>query len=270
MPLLAVNGTARAASQPLANGGAEVCEATVRRYLPLVRDVAHTIARRKPPNVEFEELMSWGMEGLLDAYERYRPDKHASFGTYARFRVRGAILDNLREQDRLSRTARRRVTLLDRTRERLEALLFRQPAEDEIARALQIDLAELRTMEVEADYRVLSIEEMATVHDGQGDVEQHMPDHESDPFLAVVAKEHARLLVSALRRLPEKEHVAVALYYASDLTMREVGTVLGLTESRVSQLHSQALSRLRRLLQPFFATEREPAIGCGHTAQSAG
>lgn len=260
-----MNGAAQASSPVPAAYGAGLCDATVRRYLPLVRDVAHTIARRKPPQVEFEELLSWGMEGLLDAYERYRPDRHASFGTYARFRVRGAILDNLREQDRLSRSARRRVTLLDRTRERLEAALCRQPGEDEIARALQIDLVELRTMTAEADYRVLSIEDLTTIHDGRGEVDQHMPDHESDPLLAVLAQERVRLVTAALRRLPEKEHTAVALYYGGDLTMREVGAVLGLTESRVSQLHSQALARLRQFLRPHFASKKEVE----HSAWSA-
>ena len=84
-------------------------DAVLRRHLPLVRDVAHQVARRKPPHVEVDELVSWGMEGLLDAYRRFRPDKHASFRTYARYRVRGVIMDNLRERDLLSRTARRKT-----------------------------------------------------------------------------------------------------------------------------------------------------------------
>ena len=106
---------------------AGTADAVLRRHLPLVRDVAHQVACRKPPHVEVDELMSWGMEGLLDAYRRFRPDKHASFRTYARFRVRGVIMDNLRERDLLSRTARRKAVLLDRTRARLEATLGRTP-----------------------------------------------------------------------------------------------------------------------------------------------
>src|SRR6185369_11039582 len=116
-------------------------DAVLRRHLPLVRDVAHQVACRKPPHVEVDELMSWGMEGLLDAYRRFRPDKHASFRTYARFRVRGVIMDNLRERDLLSRTARRKAVLLERTRSRLEARFGRAPHEDEIAAALKIDVA---------------------------------------------------------------------------------------------------------------------------------
>jgi len=97
-------GNAFAKSEPSA-------DVVLRRHLPLVRDVAHQIACRKPPHVEVDELVSWGMEGLLDAYRRFRPDKHASFRTYARFRVRGVIMDNLRERDLLSRTARRKAVL---------------------------------------------------------------------------------------------------------------------------------------------------------------
>lgn len=223
-------------------------DAAVRRHLPLVRDVAQSIASRKPPQVEYDELVSWGMEGLLDAWHRFRPDKHASFRTYARFRVRGAILDNLRERDWLSRTARRKVVLLERTRMRLEAAFGRAPTEEEIARELQIDLRTLRAMNTDTDVGTVSVEDLAPADAQSYDVGQHMPDHKSDPLLAVLDQERTHLVSAALRRLPDKEHAALALYYRSDLTMREVATELGLSESRVSQLHSQALVRLRALL----------------------
>ena len=223
-------------------------DAVLRRHLPLVRDVAHQVACRKPPHVELDELMSWGMEGLLDAYRRFRPDTHASFRTYARFRVRGVILDNLRERDLLSRTARRKAVLLERTRARLEAVLGRTPHEDEIAGALKVDVAKLRAMMAETDFATVSVEDLRSSDDRPYDVDRHMPDHASDPLRAVLGRERARLVNAAIRRLPEKEHAAVALYYRSDRTMREVADSLGLSESRVSQLHSQALVRLRALL----------------------
>jgi RNA polymerase sigma factor FliA len=237
------SGTAPNHARP--TGGAD---AVLRRHLPLVRDVAHQVACRKPPHVEVDELMSWGMEGLLDAYRRFRPDKHASFRTYARFRVRGVIMDNLRERDLLSRTARRKAVLLERTRSRLEATLGRTPGEHEIAAALKIDVAKLRTMAAETDFATVSVEDLRTSDDRPDDVERHMPDHASDPLRAVLGRERARLVNAAIRRLPEKEHVAVSLYYKSDRTMREVADSLGLSESRVSQLHSQALVRLRGIL----------------------
>lgn len=223
-------------------------DAVVRRHLPLVRDVAHQVACRKPPYVEVDELVSWGMEGLLDAHRRFRPDKHASFRTYARFRVRGVIMDNLRERDLLSRTARRKAVLLDRTRTGLEARLGRAPGEGEVADALKIDLTKLRTMTSDTDFATISVEDLRTSDDRPYEVDRHMPDHASDPLRTILGRERARLVNAAIGRLPEKEHAAVTLYYKSDRTMREVADSLGLSESRVSQLHSQALVRLRALL----------------------
>lgn len=223
-------------------------DAVLRRHLPLVRDVAHQVACRKPPHVELDELMSWGMEGLLDAYRRFRPDKHASFRTYARFRVRGVIMDNLRERDLLSRTARRKAVLLERTRAKLEAALGRVPGEDEIAAALKIDLAKLRSMTSDTEFGTVSVEDLRRPDDRVYEVDRLMPDHAADPLRAILGRERARLVNAAISRLPEKEHAAVTLYYKSDRTMREVADTLGLSESRVSQLHSQALGRLRTML----------------------
>jgi RNA polymerase sigma factor for flagellar operon FliA len=230
-----------------ASPGASI-DAVLRRHLPLVRDVAHQVACRKPPHVEVDELMSWGMEGLLDAYRRFRPDKHASFRTYARFRVRGVIMDNLRERDLLSRTARRKAVLLERTRTKLEAMLGRTPGEADVAAALRIDLTKLRTMTTETDFGTVSVEDLGSGDDRVHEVERHMPDHASDPLRAILGRERARLVNAAIGQLPQKEHAAVTLYYKSDRTMREVADTLGLSESRVSQLHSQALVRLRAML----------------------
>ncbi len=242
-----VRAASAAAPDPFARPTG-TADAVLRRHLPLVRDVAHQVAVRKPPHVDVDELMSWGMEGLLDAYRRFRPDKHASFRTYARFRVRGVIMDNLRERDLLSRTARRKAVLLERTRSRLEATLGRTPAEDEMASALKINVTKLRTMAAETDFATVSVEDLRTGNDRPHEVDRHMPDHTSDPLRTVLGRERARLVNAAIQRLPEKEHAAVMLYYKSDRTMREVADTLGLSESRVSQLHSQALVRLRGLL----------------------
>lgn len=245
---------AEPASKAFPNGGARAgCEAVLRQHLPLVRDVAHGIACRHPPRVEFDELMSWGMEGLFDAYQRYRPDKHASFRTYARFRVRGVILDNLREHDWLSRTARKKAVLFDRTRSRLEALLGRSPREDELAAALHVDIATLRGMAAQTEFGTVSFEDLSHPEHGPNEVDQHMPDRESDPLRTLLEDERAHLVAAALRRLPEKEYAALELYYRRDLTMREVAETLGLSESRVSQLHSQAVERLRAFLRPGFS-----------------
>jgi RNA polymerase sigma factor for flagellar operon FliA len=255
-----VDGAARVGEhRPGTNGAAHArrdrsdeaaAEAVVRRHLALVREVAYTIADRRRARADFDELVSWGLEGLLDAHRRFRPDKHASFRTYARFRVRGAILDNLRDRDWLSRTARRRAVALERTRDHLEATRGRAPTEEELAAALQLDLATVRTIAAQAELATISVEDLAAAPRAVSDVEPHLPDRSSDPLRALLERERARLLTVAVRQLPEKEHAAVALYYRQDLTMRQVADALGLSESRVSQLHSQALGRLRALLDP--------------------
>jgi RNA polymerase sigma factor for flagellar operon FliA len=237
-------------------------EAILSRHLPLVRSVAHALACRHPPRGDFEDLVSWGIEGLLDAYARYRAERRTSFAAYARFRIRGAILDNLRATDPLSRTARRKAILLERTRERLEGGLGRRPTHEEMARALEIDLQALWTMAAQAEYgREISLEDVGVDHDGERDPGEPFPDERADPQLAVLARERLRLVAAAVERLSAKERATVTLYYAKDLTMREVGERLGLTESRVSQLHFQALGRLRALLGAHFGSEPER---CAH------
>jgi RNA polymerase sigma factor for flagellar operon FliA len=224
-------------------------DAVLRRHLPLVRDVAHQVACRKPPHVEVDELMSWGMEGLLDAYRRFRPDKHASFRTYARFRVRGVIMDNLRERDLLSRTARRKAVLLERTRTRLEATLGRTPGEHEIAAALKIDLAKLRAMTSETDFGTVSVEDLRTSDDRPYDVDRHMPDHGSDPLRAILWTRACTPRERGHRSAPrEGARGGRALLQERSARCARSPTSLGLSESRVSQLHSQALTRLRAIL----------------------
>jgi len=226
-------------------------ETILHDFLPLVQGVARKLTSFVPPHVEFDDLVSWGVQGLLEAHQRYRADRGASFGTYARFRVRGAILDNLRRQDHFSRAARKK---LDRARASLEMTLRRQPREEEMAAALRVDLPALRTMAMEANHEVVSIEDVAATHGESGDVNDHMLDHDSDPLLALLVQERRALVVAALRRLPDRERTAMLLYYSADLRMREIALALGLSEARVSQLHAQAKERLRALLARDFAS----------------
>ena len=230
-------------------------DAMLRRYLPLVRSAAYALSRWKPPHIDFDDLLNWGIHGLLDAYQRYDPDRRASFGTYARFRVRGTILDNLRAQDRMSRSSRQKAVLLERTHDRLEATLKRAPTEEEVARAIGVDLTAVRAMAAEARAGCeVALGELCACKE-EHDVNEHLADNESDPQLAVLAGERSSLIVAALVGLTAKERVVVTLYYAKDLTMREVAHVLGVTESRVSQLHSRALTRLRLYLGPRLAPD---------------
>lgn len=229
--------------------GAAVDE-VVRAHLPLVRQVVLGIQATLPPSVEFEEAMSWGMDGLLDACRRYDPSRATRFRTYARIRIRGAILDALRSLDWMSRTARHRANeLLEKSR-RLEHRLGRRPSQEEIAAAMGLRLEDLHDLLGQAGaISLVSVEDVA--FDAAGESLGHEDvcgGGVSDPLLLLLDRERRRELSAAIDRLPGKERALVPLYYGSDLTMKEVGARLGITESRVSQLHARALSRLRGML----------------------
>lgn len=228
----------------------------VRAHLPLVRHVVRRLAARKPPHIEFEELVSWGIDGLLDAFTKYDARKEAAFATYAQFRIRGAILDRLRGLDWVSRGVRQKAAVLDRAYRQLANKLGRPASEEEVAEALGISLADLGAQLAEVGrMSLLSLEDLGI---GGGGGEERLPIEKlleggpGDPMQAVLSRERVELVSQAVERLPEKERVVIALYYHEGLTMREVGAVLDLTESRVSQLHAQALLRLRGLLREHF------------------
>jgi RNA polymerase sigma factor for flagellar operon FliA len=226
----------------------------IRAYLPLVRRVVQRLAIRKPPQVELDELLSWGIEGLLDAFKKYDPKKQAAFATYAQFRIRGAILDRLRGMDWVSRSVRQKATLLEKTYRRLEGTLGRPATEEEAAAALGMTLPELHALLSEVGQMSLFSLEDLGVGAGQERVqlERLLEGEGSDPMHELLSRERVDLVTEAIRSLPEKEQTVIALYYHEGITMKEVGAVLGLTESRVSQLHAQALLRLRGLLREHF------------------
>jgi RNA polymerase sigma factor for flagellar operon FliA len=226
----------------------------VRKYLPLVRWLVQRLATRKPPQVEIDEMVSWGIEGLLDALKKYDARKQAAFETYAQFRIRGAILDRLRGMDWVSRSIRQKASLLEKTYQRLEASLGRPATEEEVAAALDLSLPALHALLSEVGQMSLfSLEDLGldATHE-RLQVERILEGEGYDPMHAVLSRERASLVADAIRRLPEKERTVVALYYHDGLTMKAVGGVLGLTESRVSQLHAQALLRMRGLLHEHF------------------
>jgi len=238
-------------------------EEAVRAYLPLVRWLVQRLAVRKPPQVELDEMVSWGIEGLLDAMKKYDPAKQAAFATYAQFRIRGAILDRLRGMDWVSRSVRQKASLLERTYRQLEGTLGRPACEEEVAAALQLSLPELHGLLSEVGQMSLFSLEDLGVENGRDrwHVERLLDGDGSDPMQALLSRERADLVADAIAGLPEKERTVVALYYHEGITMKEVGAVLGLTESRVSQLHAQALLRLRGLLREHFGTPSDAPTG---------
>jgi RNA polymerase sigma factor for flagellar operon FliA len=242
-------------SRPAAQGTVLPDEA-IRAYLPLVRRVVQRLAIRKPPQVELDELISWGIEGLLDAFKKYDARKQAAFATYAQFRIRGAILDRLRGMDWVSRSVRQKASMLEKTYHRLEGTLGRPASEEEVAEALGLTLPALHALLSEiGQMSLFSLEDLGV---GSGrervNLEKLLDGSDADPMQALLSRERVDLVSEAIRRLPDKERTVIALYYHEGITMKEAGAVLGLTESRVSQLHAQALLRLRGLLREHFKT----------------
>jgi RNA polymerase sigma factor for flagellar operon FliA len=236
-------------------------EDVLRRYLPLVRRVVQRLAVRKPPHIELDDLVSWGIVGLLDAIEKYDPKKEALFSTYAQFRIRGAILDHLRSLDWVPRSVRQKAALIEKVSHELEGRLGRPPVEEEIAGELELTLGQYQELLGKVgEMTLFSLEDLGfgggeerLAHDGDDD------EADADPLRALLSQERVHLVSDAIGRLPEREKLVIALYYNEDLTMKEVGGVLGLTESRVSQLHSQAMLRLKRYLTSKLATSEPEA-----------
>jgi RNA polymerase sigma factor for flagellar operon FliA len=219
----------------------------VQRFTPLVKRIAHYLMVRCPASVQIDDLVQNGMIGLLDAIERFETGMGAQFETYAAQRIRGAMLDGLRENDWLPRGLRRDLRRVELAIARLEQEFGRPPSEDELARALGIPLADYQKILQDArGHQVISFEDLI---EEDGDfLDRHFADDAGDPSRILEDESLKRQLVRGIERLPEREKLMMALYYEQDLNLREIGEVMGVTESRVCQLHSQAVARLRARL----------------------
>src|SRR5881397_814226 len=233
----------------------------LRRHLPLVRRVVQRLAARKPPHIEVDDLVSWGIVGLLDAIAKYDPKKEASFATYAQFRIRGAVLDHLRSLDWVPRSVRQKASLIEKISHALEGTLGRPPTEEEIADELGLSLDSYQELLTRVgEMTLFSIEDLGFRNgEERFKIEQRLDDDDIDPLGALLTRERVDLVGEAIARLPQREQLVVTLYYHEELTMKEVGGVLGLTESRVSQLHSQAVLRMKGYLRELFQPAAEEA-----------
>ncbi|SBT05877.1 RNA polymerase sigma factor FliA [Candidatus Propionivibrio aalborgensis] len=217
----------------------------IQRFAPLVKRIAYHLMARLPSSVQVDDLIQNGMMGLLDAINRFEAGMGAQFETYAAQRVRGAMLDGLRENDWLPRSLRRDFRRIEVAISQLEQEYGRTPSESELAETLGMALAEYQKMLQDArGHQLISFEDM--IDDGNEDfLERHLSDDSNEPSRILEDESLRKSLVQGIELLPEREKLMMALYYEQDLNLREIGEVMGVTESRVCQLHSQAVARLR-------------------------
>ncbi|TDV39756.1 FliA/WhiG family RNA polymerase sigma factor [Actinophytocola oryzae] len=222
----------------------------VLHYAPLVKYVAGRVGTGLPAHVEVADLIQSGIFGLVDAIEKFEPERGLKFETYAMQRIRGAILDDLRAQDWVPRSVRGRAREVERALERLGAQLRRTPTDGELADELGLSLNELRDVYAQLQLTsVVALDELAAAGRGPTPLADILEDQEAlDPVALLVDQDNRRQLAQAIAHLAERDRVVVTLYYFENLTLAEIGRVLGVTESRVCQLHTRAVLRLRAKL----------------------
>jgi RNA polymerase sigma factor for flagellar operon FliA len=223
-------------------------EQLLERYTPLVKYVVERLAVGLPKNVDHADLRSAGVLGLLDAYDKFDAGKGTKFETYAVWRIKGAVLDQLRALDWASRSVRRKAREVDASMRRLDQRLGRQASEEEIAKEAKMPLADYhRLMDQVRGAVLLSLDEVRAPEDGDSlGLADVIEDPSTPDVLAKIEEEETRqVLLETLNQLPEQERLVVALYYYEHMTLREIGLTLGISESRVSQVHSRAVQRLK-------------------------
>ncbi len=228
-------------------------ESVVERYGQMVRRAAAQLAARLPANVDIDDLVQAGMIGLLDAVSRYDAGQGTQFETFAMQRVRGAMLDELRGSDWMPRSVRRNQRSIESAIHALEQTLYRAPSEAEIASQMKMTLADYQQFLQDAKGAQLVYLEEASGDDGEeGFLQKSLPSTAALPLERLGDQRFRSALVEGIERLPEREKLVMSLYYEEGLNLKEVGAVLGVTESRISQLHSQAVARLRSQLKNWF------------------
>jgi len=232
-----------------ADGDARLRERLILHYSPLVKYVAGRVGVGLPPNVEQADLVSYGIFGLMDAIDKFDLERGFKFETYAINRIRGAIIDELRSLDWIPRSVRYKAREVEKSYAALEARLHRTPTEAEVAQEMGIKLEELHQIFSQMSYvNVVALDELLG---GEKDSspEQVLEDTRAeDPVAAFEAEETKHLLAKAINQLPEREKIVVTLYYYEGLTLAEIGQVLGVTESRICQMHTKAVLQLRSKL----------------------
>jgi RNA polymerase sigma factor for flagellar operon FliA len=233
----------------------EARERLILHYAPLVKYVASRVAVGLPASVDQADLVSYGMFGLIDALQKFEPGRGNKFETYAIPRIKGAIIDELRAMDWVPRSVRFKAREIDKAQTDLESMLKRQPTEAELAERLGITRRELHDVVTQISFvSVLALDEMVSVGADRGEqvsLLDTLADKGLDPTSGVEGQETRGLLAAAINSLSEREKIVVTLYYFEGLTLAEIGEILGVTESRVCQIHTKAVGGLRGQLSEF-------------------
>jgi RNA polymerase sigma factor for flagellar operon FliA len=222
----------------------------ITEYLPYVKRIVHRIAVHLPSTIDIDDLMNVGVIGLIQAVDRYDPSRDNKFMTYAVFRIKGAVLSELRSRDFLSRSNRRKIRDLENACMRLEQKLGREVDDLEVAEELGIDVEQVYRTKQMSSISFISFEELGfSSRDEKEKLLSYLIGNDDNALTLTKLKELKEAVARAIEQLPEKEKLVISLYYLEELTMKEAGKVLNITESRVSQIHSQAILRLRAKLK---------------------
>jgi RNA polymerase sigma factor for flagellar operon FliA len=217
--------------------------------MPLVKKLAHHMKAKLPPSVEVDDLIQAGMMGLLDAINRYEDNHGAQFETYAVLRIRGAMLDELRNSDWMPRSTRQNMRKLEAAMATLQQRLGRAPSESEVAKSLKMSLEDYQEMLFESGGHQLVYYEDFHDDDGNDSFLDRFAVDDSDPLRSLLESDFRQAVIDAIDALPPREKLLMGLYYEEELNLKEIGAVMGVSESRVSQLHTQAVARLRAALR---------------------
>ncbi|HSH71428.1 MAG TPA: RNA polymerase sigma factor FliA [Methylophilaceae bacterium] len=233
-----------------AHGKSDQKDELLSKHAVLVKKLAYQLKAKLPPSVELDDLVQAGMMGLLDAVNRYEDTHGAQFETYAAQRIRGSMLDELRSADWLPRSIRKNMRDVETAISQLEQQLGRPPTESEVAKKLKLSIVDYYDMLGDCSgHQLVYYEDFHESDSGEHFLDRFQTDNEGDPIKGLLAGDFRDALIDAIESLPERERILMGLYYEQELNLKEIGAVMSVSESRVCQLHSQAVARLRANLK---------------------